>query len=139
MILTGQVYLLMRYHKGIKPFGYFYLFGFCIFLAAQYESFILPLSVILSLPAGIFGAFLLLKLTGLENNIYAQVAMVMLIGLLGKNAVLIVEFAIQRHAAGKSVLEAAMEGAKARFRPILMTSFAFIAGLLPLVFATGPK
>jgi HAE1 family hydrophobic/amphiphilic exporter-1 len=107
-------------------------------LAAQYESFILPLSVILSLPAGIFGAFLLLKLTGLENNIYAQVAMVMLIGLLGKNAVLIVEFAIQRHAAGKTVLEAAMEGAKARFRPILMTSFAFIAGLIPLVFASGP-
>jgi HAE1 family hydrophobic/amphiphilic exporter-1 len=107
-------------------------------LAAQYESFILPLSVILSLPAGIFGAFLLLKLTGLENNIYAQVAMVMLIGLLGKNAVLIVEFAIQRHAAGRTVLEAAMEGAKARFRPILMTSFAFIAGLIPLVFATGP-
>jgi HAE1 family hydrophobic/amphiphilic exporter-1 len=107
-------------------------------LAAQYESFILPFSVILSLPAGIFGAFLLLKFTGLENNIYAQVAMVMLIGLLGKNAVLIVEFAIQRHAAGKSVLEAAIEGAKTRFRPILMTSFAFIAGLLPLVFATGP-
>ncbi|MEZ0004688.1 HAE1 family hydrophobic/amphiphilic exporter-1 [Flavobacterium sp. 28YEA47A] len=107
-------------------------------LAAQYESFILPLSVIFSLPAGIFGAFLLLKIMGLENNIYAQVAMVMLIGLLGKNAVLIVEFAIQRHAAGKSVLEAAMEGAKARFRPILMTSFAFIAGLIPLVFATGP-
>jgi HAE1 family hydrophobic/amphiphilic exporter-1 len=107
-------------------------------LAAQYESFILPFSVILSLPAGIFGAFLFLKFTGLENNIYAQVAMVMLIGLLGKNAVLIVEFAIQRHAAGKSVLEAAVEGAKTRFRPILMTSFAFIAGLLPLVFATGP-
>ena len=107
-------------------------------LAAQYESFILPFSVILSLPAGIFGAFLLLKFTGLENNIYAQVAMVMLIGLLGKNAVLIVEFAIQKHAAGKSVLEAAMEGSKARFRPILMTSFAFIAGLLPLAFATGP-
>lgn len=107
-------------------------------LAAQYESFILPLSVILSLPAGIFGAFLLLKFTGLENNIYAQVAMVMLIGLLGKNAVLIVEFAVQRHAAGKSVLEAAMEGSKARLRPILMTSFAFIAGLLPLAFATGP-
>ena len=107
-------------------------------LAAQYESFILPLSVVLSLPAGIFGAFLLLKLTGLENNIYAQVAMVMLIGLLGKNAVLIVEFAIQRHAAGRSVFDAAMEGAKARFRPILMTSFAFIAGLLPLIFAVGP-
>jgi hydrophobic/amphiphilic exporter-1 (mainly G- bacteria), HAE1 family len=107
-------------------------------LAAQYESFILPFSVILSLPAGIFGAFLLIKLTGLENNIYAQVAMVMLIGLLGKNAVLIVEFAIQRHAAGKSVFEAAIEGAKARFRAILMTSFAFIAGLIPLAIATGP-
>jgi HAE1 family hydrophobic/amphiphilic exporter-1 len=107
-------------------------------LAAQYESFILPFSVILSLPAGIFGAFLLLKFTGLENNIYAQVAMVMLIGLLGKNAVLIVEYAIQRHTAGKSVLDAAIEGAKTRFRPILMTSFAFIAGLLPLAFASGP-
>ena len=120
-----------------------YIFLICLgfvylILAAQYESFILPLSVILSLPTGIFGAFLLLKLLGLENNIYAQVAMVMLIGLLGKNAVLIVEFAIQRHAQGRSVLEAAMEGAKVRFRPILMTSFAFIAGLIPLVLATGP-
>jgi HAE1 family hydrophobic/amphiphilic exporter-1 len=107
-------------------------------LAAQYESFILPLSVILSLPAGIFGAFLFLKLLGLENNIYAQVAMVMLIGLLGKNAVLIVEFAAQRHAQGASVLKAAMEGATVRFRPILMTSFAFIAGLIPLMIASGP-
>ncbi len=109
-----------------------------LILAAQYESFLLPLSVILSLPAGIFGAFLLLKITGLENNIYAQVAMVMLIGLLGKNAVLIVEFAAQRHRAGKSVFESALEGSRARFRPILMTSFAFIAGLIPLVFANGP-
>lgn len=121
----------------------FYIFLICLgfvylILAAQYESFILPLSVILSLPAGIFGAFFLLKLFGLENNIYAQVAMVMLIGLLGKNAVLIVEFAAQRHEAGMSVYEAALAGAKARFRPILMTSFAFIAGLIPLVFATGP-
>ena len=120
-----------------------YIFLICLgfvylILAAQYESFVLPLSVILSLPAGIFGAFLLLKLTGLENNIYAQVAMVMLIGLLGKNAVLIVEFAVQRQRAGKTILEAAMEGARARFRPILMTSFAFIAGLIPLVIATGP-
>ncbi len=120
-----------------------YIFLICLgfvylILSAQYESFILPLSVILSLPAGIFGAFLLLKIMGLENNIYAQVAMVMLIGLLGKNAVLIVEFAVQRHAAGATVLQAAMEGAKVRFRPILMTSFAFIAGLIPLVFATGP-
>lgn len=120
-----------------------YIFLICLgfvylILSAQYESFILPLSVILSLPVGIFGAFLLLKIAGLENNIYAQVAMVMLIGLLGKNAVLIVEFAVQKHRAGYSVYKAAMEGAKVRFRPILMTSFAFIAGLIPLVFASGP-
>ena len=107
-------------------------------LAAQYESFVLPFAVILSLPAGIFGSFLLLKVFGLENNIYAQVAFIMLIGLLGKNAVLIVEFAIQKHRNGASVLQAAMEGAVVRFRPILMTSFAFIAGLIPLVFASGP-
>jgi len=120
-----------------------YIFLICLgfvylILAAQYESFILPFVVILSLVVGIFGAFLLLKICGLENNIYAQVAMVMLIGLLGKNAVLIVEFAVQRHRAGDSVLEAAIEGSAVRFRPILMTSFAFIAGLIPLVFATGP-
>lgn len=107
-------------------------------LAAQYESFILPFAVILSLPAGIFGSFLLLKVFGLENNIYAQVAFIMLIGLLGKNAVLIVEFAVQKHKDGASVLQSAMEGAAIRFRPILMTSFAFIAGLIPLVFASGP-
>lgn len=120
-----------------------YIFLICLgfvylILAAQYESFILPFAVILSLPAGIFGAFFLLKVLGLENNIYAQVAMVMLIGLLGKNAVLIVEFAVQRHRSGATVLQAAMEGSRVRFRPILMTSFAFIAGLIPLVFATGP-
>ncbi|SEW17269.1 hydrophobic/amphiphilic exporter-1, HAE1 family [Chitinophaga sp. YR573] len=120
-----------------------YIFLICLgfvylILSAQYESFVLPMAVILSLPAGIFGAFMLLKLLGLENNIYAQVAMVMLIGLLGKNAVLIVEFAVQRHRGGASVLSAAMEGSKVRFRPILMTSFAFIAGLIPLVFASGP-
>ena len=109
-----------------------------LILAAQYESFILPFSVILSLVAGVFGAFLLLKIFGLENNIYAQVAMIMLIGLLGKNAVLIVEFGVQKHRAGYTVLQAAIEGSVVRFRPILMTSFAFIAGLIPLVFATGP-
>ncbi|MGG5209929.1 efflux RND transporter permease subunit [Chryseobacterium sp. MIQD13] len=110
-----------------------------LILAAQYESFILPLPVILSLPTGIFGAFICLKLLGLENNIYAQVAMVMLIGLLGKNAVLIVEFAVQKKAEeGIPVAQAAIEGAAIRFRPILMTSFAFIAGLIPLVVATGP-
>lgn len=120
-----------------------YIFLICLgfvylILAAQYESFILPFVVILSLVAGIFGAFLFLKLFGLENNIYAQVAMVMLIGLLGKNAVLIVEFAVQRHRAGDTVLQAAIEGSALRFRPILMTSFAFIAGLIPLVMASGP-
>lgn len=120
-----------------------YIFLICLgfvylILAAQYESFLLPLAVICSLPVGLFGAFLLLKLFGLENNIYAQVALVMLIGLLGKNAVLIVEFAVQRYKSGYSVLTSAIEGAKMRFRPILMTSFAFIAGLIPLVFATGP-
>lgn len=106
-------------------------------LAAQYESFIIPLAVILSLPAGVFGSFLLIKSMGLANDIYAQVGLVMLIGLLGKNAVLIVEFAVQKHHEGSTILEAAIEGAKVRFRPILMTSFAFIAGLIPLVMAHG--
>lgn len=119
-----------------------YIFLLCLLfvyllLAAQYESFLLPLPVILSLPAGIFGSFIFLKLAGLENNIYAQVALVMLIGLLGKNAILIVEFAIQRQKEGMPVLQAAIEGAAQRLRPILMTSFAFIAGLIPLCIATG--
>ena len=120
-----------------------YIFLICLIfvyllLAAQYESFILPFPILLSLPTGIFGAFLLLQILGLENNIYAQVAMIMLIGLLGKNAVLIVEFAVQKHRSGMSVLQAAIAGASVRLRPILMTSFAFIAGLIPLVVATGP-
>ncbi|AHM60369.1 hydrophobe/amphiphile efflux-1 (HAE1) family transporter [Flammeovirgaceae bacterium 311] len=106
-------------------------------LAAQYESFLLPLPVLLSLPTGIFGAFLALKLFGLQNNIYAQVALIMLIGILGKNAILIVEFAIQRRQQGLSVIKAAIEGSVSRLRPILMTSFAFIAGLIPLCIATG--
>jgi len=120
-----------------------YIFLICLIfvyllLAAQYESFILPFPILLSLPTGIFGAFLLLQILGLENNIYAQVAMIMLIGLLGKNAVLIVEFAVQKHRAGMTVMQAAIAGASVRLRPILMTSFAFIAGLIPLVVATGP-
>tara|TARA_R110002051_G_scaffold71624_5_gene129442 strand:+ start:82769 stop:86017 length:3249 start_codon:yes stop_codon:yes gene_type:complete len=106
-------------------------------LAAQYESFLLPFAVILSLPVGIFGSFLLLKMTGLANDVYAQIGVIMLVGLLGKNAVLIVEFAVQKQRQGATVLEAAIEGSKARFRPILMTSFAFIAGLIPLVIASG--
>jgi len=106
-------------------------------LGAQYESFIIPLAVIFSLPAGIFGSFVLLKIMGLSNDIYAQVGLVMLVGLLGKNAVLIVEFAMQKQKEGLTVLEAAIEGAKVRFRPILMTSFAFIAGLIPLIISHG--
>ncbi len=120
------------------------VFIFCIcllfvylLLAAQYESFILPLPVLISLPCGIFGSLFFLYLFGLENNIYAQVAMVMLIGLLGKNAILIVEFAILKQKEGFSVFQAALIGAGARLRPILMTSFAFIAGLIPLMLASG--
>jgi hydrophobic/amphiphilic exporter-1 (mainly G- bacteria), HAE1 family len=109
-----------------------------LILAAQYESFILPLVVVLSLPAGIFGAFMFLKMMGLANDIYAQVSLVMLVGLLGKNAVLIVEYAVQKNLDGMSIFESAIEGARARFRPILMTSFAFIAGLIPLILAKGP-
>ena len=108
-----------------------------LILAAQYENFLLPLPVIIFLPVGIFGAFLFLKVCGLENNIYAQIALVMLIGLLGKNAVLMVEYAVQRKNAGERIEQAAISAAVARFRPILMTSIAFIAGLLPLVFASG--
>jgi hydrophobic/amphiphilic exporter-1 (mainly G- bacteria), HAE1 family len=106
-------------------------------LAAQYESFILPLAVITSLPAGAFGSFLMLELMGLANDIYAQVGLVMLVGLLGKNAVLIVEFAVQTRREGATVFESAIAGARARFRAILMTSFAFVAGLYPLVVARG--
>ena len=119
-----------------------YIFIICLvfvylLLSAQYESFLLPIPVVLSLPTGVFGAFFLLLLTGLENNIYAQVALIMLIGLLGKNAILIIEFAILRQKQGRTPLEAAIEAATSRFRPILMTSFAFIAGLIPLMIATG--
>lgn len=126
----------MRGNESIYIFGIVLLFVFFV-LAAQYESFILPFSVILSIPVGIFGSFLLLELMGLQNNIYAQIGLIMLVGLLGKNAVLIVEFAVLKHHEGMTILEAAIEGAKVRFRPILMTSFAFIAGMIPLLLASG--
>ena len=106
-------------------------------LVGQYESFILPLAVILSLPIGVFGSFFCLQAMGLANDVYAQIGLIMLVGLLGKNAILIVEFAVQRRQEGLSLKDAAIEGGKLRFRPIQMTSFAFIAGLLPLVLATG--
>ncbi|MDR7128611.1 HAE1 family hydrophobic/amphiphilic exporter-1 [Algoriphagus sp. 4150] len=108
-------------------------------LSAQYESYILPLAVIFSIPTGVLGVFLAIGLTGIENNIYVQVALVMLIGLLAKNAILIVEFAVQRRRAGRTLLDAALEGARLRLRPILMTSLAFIAGLIPMMFAKGPS
>ncbi|MEH0154914.1 efflux RND transporter permease subunit [Limibacter armeniacum] len=106
-------------------------------LSAQYESYILPFAILIPIPTGIFGAFLFLKLLGLEFNIYSQVALIMLIGLLAKNAILIVEFALQRRQDGKSIIQSAIDGAAARLRPILMTSFAFIVGLMPLVLASG--
>ncbi|OYQ35105.1 hydrophobe/amphiphile efflux-1 family RND transporter [Flavobacterium cyanobacteriorum] len=126
----------MRGNESIYIFAIVLAFVYFV-LAAQYESFIIPLAVVLSLPVGIFGTFFMLKVMGLENNIYAQIGLIMLVGLLGKNAVLIVEFAVQKRHEGFTILEAAIEGAKVRFRPILMTSFAFIAGLIPLIVATG--
>lgn len=126
-----------RGNEAIYIFGVVVLFVYLV-LAAQYESFILPLVVICSLPIGIFGSFFLLKMMGLSNDIYAQIGLIMLVGLLGKNAILIVEYAVLKNQEGLTIFEAAMEGAKMRFRPILMTSFAFIAGLIPLVVAHGP-
>ncbi len=108
-----------------------------LLLAAQYESFVLPFSILFSLPIGIFGAYITQNLAGLENNIYFQIALIMLMGLLAKNAILIVEFALQERLNGNSIVEAAILGAKERLRPILMTSFAFIIGLMPLVLSSG--
>ncbi|MBW8683370.1 efflux RND transporter permease subunit [Chitinophaga rhizophila] len=108
-------------------------------LAAQYESYLLPLAVICSIPTGILGVFLGIRAAGIDNNIYVQVGLVMLIGLLAKNAILIVEFAVQRRKAGKTLVSAAIEAAKLRLRPIIMTSLAFVAGLLPLMTVKGPS
>jgi hydrophobic/amphiphilic exporter-1 (mainly G- bacteria), HAE1 family len=119
-------------------FGLSLLFVFFL-LAAQYESYILPAAVILSIPTGIFGVFAAIGMAGIENNIYVQVALIMLIGLLAKNAILIVEYALQRRRAGKSLLASALEAAKLRLRPIIMTSFAFVVGLTPMMRATGPS
>jgi HAE1 family hydrophobic/amphiphilic exporter-1 len=107
-------------------------------LVGQYESFFLPLGVLASLPIGVFGSFLMLNARGLANDVFCQIGLVMLVGLLGKNAILIVEFAVKRRQQGFSLKSAGIEGAKLRFRPIAMTSFAFIAGMIPLVRATGP-
>lgn len=164
---TGDVINLiqeMSQDKSILPEGYSYeysgmsreeastgnqtmlIFGICLIfvyllLCALYESYLIPLSVIISLPVGLAGVFVFLLIFGISrgivNNIYVQISMIMLIGLLAKNAILIVEYAVQRRQQGMSIIDAAVNGAVARLRPILMTSFAFIVGLLPLMFATG--
>ncbi len=117
-------------------FGLVLMFVYLI-LSAQYESYILPLSVILSVPFGLMGAFIFAHMMGIDNNIYFQIALIMLIGLLAKNAILIVEFALERRRMGMSIFNSAVQGAVARLRPILMTSLAMIIGLLPMMFATG--
>ncbi len=125
--------------QGVPPaavFGMSLLFVFLI-LAALYESWSLPFSVLLGTPVAVFGAFLTLWLRGMQNNIYTQIGLIMLIGLAAKNAILIVEFAKDEYEKGKPLLDAALEGARLRLRPILMTSFAFIFGCLPLWFASG--
>ncbi len=116
--------------------GLAFLFVFLV-LAAQYESWSIPMAVIMSLPVAGLGAYAGVWLCGLENNVYFQIGLVMLVGLVAKNAILIVEFAIERRRTGMSIVNAAIQGASARLRPILMTSLAMIIGLLPLMFASG--
>lgn len=118
------------------------IFGLCLLfvyllLSAQYESYMLPFAVILSIPFGLAGAFIFARMFGISNNIYLQIALIMLIGLLAKNAILIVEFALERRQTGMSVFNSAIAGAAARLRPILMTSLAMVIGLLPMMFASG--
>ncbi|WP_028375749.1 efflux RND transporter permease subunit [Leeuwenhoekiella sp. MAR_2009_132] len=125
-----------RGNEALYIFGIVLAFVYFV-LAAQYESFIIPLAIIFSIPIGLLGSFVMLQLMGLQNDIYAQIGLIMLVGLLGKNAVLIVEFAVLKRSEGATIYEAAIEGARVRFRPILMTSFAFVAGLIPLIIATG--
>lgn len=123
-------------NEGLYVFLICLVFVFLV-LSAQYESFALPLVVVLSLPPGVLGALALLKVAGLENNIYTHVALIMLIGLLGKNAILVIEFAELRRKQGRPPLEAVLEATRLRLRPIFMTSLAFVAGLIPLAIADG--
>jgi HAE1 family hydrophobic/amphiphilic exporter-1 len=136
---SGMSYQEQAAAQGVPAsviFGLSLLFVFLI-LAAQYESWTLPFSVLLGTPIAVFGAFLALWLRGLENNVFAQIGLVTLIGLAAKNAILIVEFAKDEYEKGKPLIDATLAGAKLRLRPILMTAFAFILGVLPLVRASG--
>jgi len=135
----GMSYQEQQAQKGVSPMVIFAFSLFCVFLilAAQYESWSLPFSVLLGTPIAVAGAFGGLMMRGMENNVYAQIGLVMLIGLAAKNAILIVEFAKMEYEKGKPLVEATLEGAKLRLRPILMTSFAFILGCVPLAIASG--
>jgi HAE1 family hydrophobic/amphiphilic exporter-1 len=136
---TGMSFQEQQAALGVSPSTIFAISFLVVFLimAAQYESWSLPFSVLLGTPIAVFGAFFALKLRGLENNVYAQIGLVMLIGLAAKNAILIVEFARDIEAEGRERLDAVIEACRLRLRPILMTSFAFILGVLPLVVSTG--
>jgi HAE1 family hydrophobic/amphiphilic exporter-1 len=136
----GMSYQEWRAEQGVSPMVIFAFSLLCVFLilAAQYESWSLPFSVLLGTPIAVAGAFAALLLRGQENNVYAQIGLVMLIGLAAKNAILIVEFAKMEHEKGeRSLVDATLEGARLRLRPILMTSFAFILGCVPLAIAQG--
>ena len=135
----GMSYQEVKAAQGVSPATIFGLAFFVVFLimAAQYESWTLPFSVLLGVPIAVFGAFMTLYLRKLDNNVYAQIGLVMLIGLSAKNAILIVEFAKMEYDKGATLIDAALTGAKLRLRPILMTSFAFLLGCVPLWTATG--
>ena len=139
---TGYEWTGMSYQEKAVSGQIYYVFGLAMLLvylvlAGQYESWYAPISVILAVPLSLIGPMLVLQALKIDNNLYVQIGLILLIALSAKNAILIVEVALELHATGKSVIESAIEAARARFRPILMTSFAFILGVVPLVLATG--
>jgi hydrophobic/amphiphilic exporter-1 (mainly G- bacteria), HAE1 family len=139
---TGYQWTAMSYQEKAVGSQIYFVFGLALLLvyfvlAGQYESWILPLSVIFAVPLALLGVVGALTFLGEADNLYTQIGLILLIALASKNAILIVEYARQQRAAGREVLEAAVEAARLRFRPIIMTSFAFILGVFPLVIATG--